>query len=390
MLSSQPQDMATHGLDRYRTYKRFYERYWSRLFSMTQADMVHFVEQMRARETALDLTTLAREVIRTRLHNGPQLNSGPAPDGTMHMQAVRLWDPGAMWRVGDRAIMTVPKTEAQRFYIPAIGEIRQVGDDHVVVQIDGLPAPQVYALGVAGAIGHLPASQQGIAGQALLTDDILALADREDEASQIDLVLWRFGSSVVGRLLHALQADPGFMELEGAWYYVDLARPLREAQVVALSRAMFAGSDRPLTVSEALALLSVPATAGVAEQFGVLLSLRERPDLFTNVGSPSHPRWILAGPPPVRLVARHAVYDPETYVVLCSSGDALSPQSAQRLWDVGLLRAALGADEPDSVPEQRTGDRPGRVLPLPEGPTAHARTPQRRSWRRWLSFGSRD
>jgi hypothetical protein len=393
MGRAQPDDVTERGLDRYRAYGRFYERYWSRLFSMTEADMARFAARMRAQQAALDLTTLARDVIGARLRHGPQVTSGPAADGGMPSEAVRLWDPTAAWRAGDRAIMAVSTAQAGRFYVPAVGEIRQVGDDHVIVQIDGILTPQVVALGMEGNAREGGGSYRSDQGQPLLADEILALADRPDESSQIDFVLWRFGESVVGRLLHALQADPGFVEHDGSWYSVDIVRKLREAQLITLTRLVFAGPDRPVTVDDVLRFLS-PAGGGCdAVRFGALLSLQSRPDLFTNVGTESHPRWTLAGPPPVRLVAQHAVYDPETYVVLCTAGEKLSPQAAQRLWDAGLLRTALGpAGEAEATSEPQAEDRPGGTpyLPRTETPAPPSpQTPQRRSWRRWLPFRHR-
>jgi hypothetical protein len=388
------EEETEHGISRYRSYGRFYERYWSRLFCMTQADMATFAEQMRARRAALDLTTLARDVIHSRLQQGPKLNSGPAPNGSMPSQVVRLWDPAAQWRVGDRAIVAAPKIQAGRALAPAVGEIRQVGDDHVIIEIDGITAPQVYALGLQSA-SHLRAGHAGIdPAQQLLKDEIQALADKQDTASQIDLVLWRFGGTVVGRLLHALQADPNFVELNGFWYCVELSRPLREAQLVALAQSLFAGPDRPVTVSEVLELLVLGGPAGAAEQYGAMLSLQGRPDLFTNVGTLSRPRWILAGPPPVPLVAKHAAFDPETFAVLCVAGETLSPQAAQRLWDAGLLRVVLGSDDPHHATSLPPTEEPAHRMPPPPdsggSSLKHAAAPHRRSLRQWLSFGGRD
>lgn len=393
MWQAEPNVRGERGLDRYRGYGRFYERYWSRLFSMTQADMARFAERMRVERHALDLTTLAKDTIRARLRGGPELNSGPAPNGSMPAHVVRLWDPGAMWRVGDRAIMAVPATVPGRHFVPAVGEVRQVGDDHVIIQIDGIPAPQVYALGMQNHAHYRHELRAGDVEQPLLTQEIVSLADRQDELSQTDYVLWRFGSSVVGRLLHALQADAGFLELEGLWYRADLTQPLREGQLVALAQSMFASPSRPRMTLEVLALMSPGAEPSEGEQFGALLSLQERPDLFKNMGSVSHPRWMLAGPPPVRLVANYSVYDPETYMVLCTPGEVLSPQAAQRLWDVGLLQAALGepVEPASSVPV--ADDRPVNSPPAsdPElGFTTRTESPRRQSWRRWLPFQGND
>jgi hypothetical protein len=49
----------------------------------------------------------------------------------------------------------------------------------------------------------------------------------------------------------------------------------------------------------------------------------------------------LVSPPPGRYVAKFAVYDPETYEVVCEPDDLLTETEVQRLWQSGLLETAV-------------------------------------------------
>lgn len=368
---------AAHG--------QFHERYWARLFDITQADLTRLSGMIRASGDAYDLTSLARDTIRARLEGGPQLESGPALDAGMPAHAVRGWDPSAAWSVGDRAIILVPKPGPARAYAPRVAEIRRVGEDHAILQVDGISAPQVYALGLDGKIG------QSVTPEA----EIASLAQRQDKDAQIDYVLWRFGDRVVGRLLHALDTDDRFVELEGLWFLRDLARRPGELQLVDLARAMFTAADGPHSISDLLTLLPALQQRDTPGRFGLALAMQARSDLFLCVGSPAHPRWVLAGPPPMRLVAQCAVYDPETYNVLCAPGESLGPDVARRLWDAGLLRVALEPthdEEADSSssrgPDRRERKRRVTDELLPPKPASRDDEDARTiSWPRWLPFG---
>ncbi len=383
------------SLQRSWAHGQFYERYWSQLFDIAQADMLAFAKQYRASGVARDLTSLACEVILARLRDGPQPNSEAVPNADVPHPAVRTWDAALTWRVGERAVLLVSRGGQQRAYAPRVGEVRRVGEDHVIMQVDGIKAPQVYALGAAAEI------------DATAEAEMAALEGRLDEVAQVDYVLWRFGGRVVGRLIQALEADARFVELDGLWFLKELAEPPAEKRIIRLAREMFRRSDGPMALDALLSLLYAPEACTVAVRFGLATALQARPDLFKNVGLPSHPRWVLVAPPPMRLVARRAVFDPQTYVVLCVPGEALSSAAAQRLWDVGLLRAALDPEdtaastpatpeaEPDpaavgQVAEQRIDSAnassptsSGRSPPQPETPQVRGRI----RWPRWLPFG---
>ncbi len=388
-------DRTNRSLQRYRGNHRFYERYWVRIFGITQADVAHLVQAIRVLGEARDLTAMVKDVIQARLEQGPQVTSGPAPDDQMPGRTVRHWDPGAMWSEGDRVIVPVASREhPDRAYAPRVGEALRVGESYVVVKVDGVAAPQVYGLGI----------RTGTASGAAAEAEMATLAERTDMASQVDDVVWRFGPCAVSQLLHALEADGRFVELEGRWFLRELAERPRETEMAALARAMFRDSSEPKGIAELLALMPSFRGDSTAARFGLFLELMERRDLFGRVGRSSHASWRLISPPPMRFVAQQAVYDPGTYEILCVPGDTLSRETAGQLWGAGLLYEALGPDEAGSTGEVNAAasseampvkDAPGtrdsveagaRRTPEPDSSEGETRPDARRSWLRRLPF----
>jgi len=329
--SVMPNARHDSALERYRMYGRFNERYWSKLFAIAEADLIRFATQMRESGRAMTLTDLARDVIRARLRAESQLFSEPAPSGDMSSWIVRLWDPGANWREGDRVIVVVANPSQGRPYAPCVGEVIHVEEDRVVVSVDGITASQVFDLGPGAPARESEAKEA----------EMLGIGQRFDEDAQIDFVLWRYGPRAVGRLLHALDGDSRFVELEGLWFLRTLAIRPSSGMLARLATMMFEQHSGPVRLDDVVETLSLASTAQAAARFGLAQALVERTAHFENVGSAARPLWILAGPPPLVFTARHAVYDPETYVVLCVPGETLSSDVARRLWRAGLLRAAL-------------------------------------------------
>lgn len=357
---------AVPRMERYRAYGAFYERYWSHLFGVTRADLdllAEFIEsEARASGRASDLTGLVRAVVIARLSQGPRLNSTPAPDAKVSNPLVRKWDPEASWAVGDRAIFVVPDLDRVRGFAPWLGEIVQVGSDHVLARIDGRSAPEVYALGPVARGRMGPSPDARMAG----------LAQSDDAGSCTDEVIWRFGTVVVGRLLGAMKVDSRFVELDGAWFVRDLSRQPRDQELAAAARALFGLQASSLTLDSLLSHVSSDAPVSVAERFGWALALEGRPDTFTRVSRLPQSRWALAGPPPVPLVARRTVYDPESFVILCTPGETLSASVARRLWDCGLLYAALGTSGALAVPADDQAATPVTEMESEAAPTRTA------------------
>lgn len=123
-----------------------------------------------------------------------------------------------------------------------------------------------------------------------------------------------------------------------------------DRQLEGLAYAMVAAADRPLTVGEMLPLLPAPSSQGDAGLFGLALGLYQRPDLFLNIDSEPRPRYSLAAPPPGDYTARNAAFDPQTYGLLCEVGDTLTPETVQRLWELGLLSTVIERRSPVIAP----------------------------------------
>ena len=364
--------VGTPGLrmGRYRAYAAFYERYWSRLFGVTQADLDLLVAHVAESEPdrASTLTSMVRAVVDMRLRQGPRLDSTPARDAKVADPLVRRWDSEASWVVGDRAIFVVPDLDRVRGFSPCLGQLLQVGSDHVLARVDGRSALEVYAL------GPTVRGQPAIAAEARMA----TLAGEDDVGSCVDDVIWRFGGIVVGRVLAALRADKRFMELEGLWSLRDLAQRPGERDVVEVARVLFDLRVHSLTL-DVLLSRALPNTVIVTPaRFGWVLVMEEHPELFVRVATLPQSRWALAGPPPVPLIARHAAYDPETYEIMCTAGSQLTGETARRLWDCGLLYAVLGAPEA----------REERAEPTPVAAQRHS-TPSRPAWWRCFSLGRR-
>ncbi|MCJ7550391.1 MAG: hypothetical protein MUQ30_11995, partial [Anaerolineae bacterium] len=135
------------ALERYRVYGRLPERYWSQLFAVTEDDLARLATQMRESGRAMTPTELARDVIRARLQAEPQLAGEPPQSSDLSSWTVRQWDPGTDWFEGDRMIIVVATSSQDPSYAPCVGEVIYVEDNRVVVDIDGLMAPQIFEQG---------------------------------------------------------------------------------------------------------------------------------------------------------------------------------------------------------------------------------------------------
>lgn len=318
-------------LNRFRRNALFYQRYWTKFFSVTQPDLARVATLIRSKGEALTLTTLVRAVISTRLRSGPQLTG----DASVHVRgdtpSIRFWDPKEKWQIGDRALFAVPGAASRRTPVPRFGTVIRVEGEAVTALVDGLTQPQTYPTKEATdqESGRISAQE------------VDALFEREAEAQQIDYVIWRFGDRLFEQVLAALSADDRFLDLQARWYLRALAQPLTETQVVNLARGLFAQTSEPTSFDVLIPLVDPPLSEGPAGRFGLLRALSSHPALFRRVEAKPEPLWALAGPPPGRWVARHAAYDPETFEVLCEPWEVIGSEAAQRLWACHLFRAVV-------------------------------------------------
>ncbi len=308
--------------------------YWAHDFTITENDINRIVRYIQRVRKAQYLTDLARRVIRGRLLYGEDL-SDPIPFQRLKSLSVRLWDPTQTWKPGDLVIVAVtfPK-KGKNYREPYVGEVINVTKTEVDVHIDELKMTLTFSTKPHYGSDDLSKWHQTVKN---LVYDLWRDPDVEARTTAVFL---EHGERIVSQLLNALKADERFVRLSGRWFLRELAKLPTQVQLNSIAWAL-AMYDEPQP-TETLALLAEPPLVeGDAGLFGLYLAMRERPDIFHNVTPGLRPQWILAGPPPGEHVVTHAAYDPDTYEILCLPNSLIDPQTVQRLWKLGLLKAVV-------------------------------------------------
>lgn len=306
------------------------DTYWTDEFQVTVADLDRIAAYIRETGLAHDLTELAKRVVRGRLRFGPE-SSAPAQAAWAEDPSVRLWDPAGKWQVGDHVI--VARLITKGVYEPFVGEIIGVEPRQVRVQLDGVEQPATY-------LRAAPDSEDARKWHGKVREVIAQKRKAPELDQQVEAILLTHGGRIASQLLDALRADERFVRLAGRWFLRELATLPTEEQLTALAWAMVPLED-PRPTDALVPLVHPPLAEGDAGLFGLYLAMREKPHLFRNVDPGRRPRWELAGPPPGTCVPSNAAYDPQTYEVLCRPGEPVPPETVQRLWDLGLLRAVV-------------------------------------------------
>ena len=311
----------------------FSDQYWRDEFVVTTADLERLSDFVVETNQAHDLTVLAQRIVRGRLRYGTDLTDPALKAASEGRERVCLWDPEGVWKVGDRVIVAVSVLVATGYiHVPYVGEVVNVYDDRVRIQIDALNDRRDYSTVESPAklqkwrefVENLVATRQGT----------------QDEKTRVEYVLLRFGERLVTQVLNALKQDSRFIELDGRWFLRQLAAFPTEEQLGFLAWKMVPFHE-PRSTIDLVSLVQPPLVAGDAGVFGLYLALRQHPALFGNADPGLRPRWRLVGPPPGAGMARNAAYDPATYTVLCMPGETLAPELVVRLWNLNLLEAII-------------------------------------------------
>jgi len=305
------------------------EDYWIDEFQVSTRDLDRIADRMRKNQTAYDLTGLARRMVQGRLRHGAE--RGPTATGVLDDSLVRPWDPAAEWQPGDHVIVIKPIVKG--VYEPLTGEVREIQQDRVVMDLDGEKGQATY-------MRAAPGSTQAIHWRNMVGEAIRRMKVGGTEEQLADSIFLLHGERIGSQLLSALQADERFIRLAGRWFLRELAAPPSDEQIASLAWAML-GLDEPTPTAKLSAFVDPPLTAGDPGLFGLYLSMRKRADLFENADPGQRPRWRLAGPPPGSFTPSNAAYDPDTYQVLCVPGESAPPQVVQRLWELELLGAVV-------------------------------------------------
>jgi hypothetical protein len=318
-------------LSRFRRNVLFYQRYWTKFFSVTHPDLTRLETFIRSEGTAFTLSSLTREIIRSRLRLGPQLTGAASVETKADTPSIRFWDPVTTWAIGDLAVFAMPGSTPQRPYIPRVGIVTRIEDGVVTALVDGHAQPRTFQR-------RNPSADAG--GQAP-TDYVKALFERREEQAQTDYVMWSYGDVIAEQVLAALQTSDRFLSIYPHWYPRTLSPMLSEAQTGRLARKLFAQTAEPVSFETLIPLVDPPLPEDPAGRFGLMRTLLAHPELFRNVGTRLISMWTLAGPPPGPWIAWHAAYDPETFEVLCVPPESIDRETAQRLWACDLFRAVV-------------------------------------------------
>ncbi len=327
-------------------------RYSPELFRVRARDLDRMARRIERTGEAHDLTQLTRRFIRGRLRYGMERGSVLASTPGAG-ERVRLWDPATVWHQGDWALFPVPThRDRDRSHSPCFGEIVRVQGQSVVARLDGYVGTRVYGMAIGDREGD------AVAEWRRSVEELVAiLSESDEEHLRIDHVFWSRGATIASDIRGALCQDARFIALDGRWMLRRLIALPSSDQLEELARAMMFEVDRPLTADELVLRLVPPQAAGDAGVFGLAAALHERPDLFSRIPSGARSRWVVSALPPGSYRARLAAYDPETYVLLCEPGQALSPEVAQRLWELDLLpvivdRRAVSTGVSDDLTER--------------------------------------
>lgn len=319
----------------------FSDAYWQQEFAVTVADLDRLENYIRETGRAHDLSTLAHRVVRGRLRYGPEM-SAAAKETWSKDPSVRLWDPAAQWKAGDRVVVARrARTGRKDWHEARVGEVvgrstvPREGRDIAVVKIllDGESEPAKYELAPPGS----EEAEKWYRTVRRVVEGRRAAKEPEERAQGI---LLQHGERVVSQLLEALQGDSRFLELEGRWFLRALLSPLTKGQMASLYRNLL-GRPEPQPTQALVALIEPPLEDGDVGLFSLCAALQEHPERFANQGTPTRPLWKAVPPPPERAVGACYAYDPETYEILLRPGQRLTPHLAQRLQELGLYEAVV-------------------------------------------------
>ncbi len=304
------------------------DEYWEKEFTITVADLDRFHERIRKDNKTIDTTSLVKQLIKGRLEFGSEVSPTVLKSWT-GMDSVRVWNPAAKWSVGDGVI--VPKnmgdvTGNYDDYECFVGKVINIEISldktkygSIKIRLDGQDKPVVYKY------GYLAASDVY-----QFTKDLA-----EKKYGEIDRIVLSFGNRIVSALLHALESDDRFVELEGKWYLVHKL-PIIELNIfksmhqTLLLKASF-------TLNDLLPMVQIDGLQNeTILKMAIQIALQKLPERFENIGSLAHPLWKTRLPEPDQAQVIYYAYDPQSYEILCVPDRPLNQSNAQRLQELNI------------------------------------------------------
>jgi hypothetical protein len=305
-------------------------KYWTEEFDITQDDLNRIFNRMKREKNASTLTEISKRVIRGRLLYGR--DQSPTIEMGVEVANVRLWDPGDLWQVGDRAILLTNYQDPPL----VLGEVREVYQESVKFKVDGFDL-RLIELQTAP-----PYSPNAIKWAKKVEDKYTEYRDALDERDtneSVELVFLDQGTLIVKRIKRALEADMRFVALEDQWFITDCLFALSDKQIIDLFLEV-QKVGKEVTISEILPLVRPPIPQNDIGLFSLYVSIQNNGvDYFENIGTPVWPKWIAIKQPPPRwqdALGAYYVYDPLTYAILLRPGEPLQETVANRLNELGF------------------------------------------------------
>lgn len=304
---------------------------WIADFAVTQADLDRAAERMRAEGSAFDLSELTRRIVRGRLRHGVEDSPAALPAWLLDAR-IRPWDPAGEWKVGEYVIIWTWSHRRKRSEV-MVSDVVQTDASYVYLGVDDTSQP----------VRKFPRAEAGSPNALLWHDTVWKAIEKlksgSSEEEQIEAILLESQETILAQIREALRQDNRFVHLSGRWFLRELAAPPTENQLILLAWHLYAAGEAQST--EAMAPHLTPDGPSDAALFGLYLALRDHPQWFQNSAPGQRPLWQVTRQPPANFVARHPAYDPQSYAILCVTGETVTLSTAQRLWENGLLAAVL-------------------------------------------------
>lgn len=294
--------------------------YWLNEFTITAADLNRFQERILREDKPLDTTNLVKLLIKGRLEFGHEISPSVLKSWT-GKDSVRIWDPFAKWSLGDGII--VPKEVKNNYYQCFIGEVIRVNEtkSQIDIWLDGQETLVTYRYGNPAAIGVGEFAKKLV----------------EEKYGELDYVVMRFGNRIASALLHALDTDERFIGLEGNWYLTQKLPFIETSLIKSVHQSLLIRDH--FILDDILPMVKVDALQNeLFLKMATQVALLKLPEHFENIGTSSHPLWRALPPRPDNAKVKYHAYDTKNYEILCSPGQQLEIEKAQRLMELNLYK----------------------------------------------------
>lgn len=307
------------------------DEYWLNEFDITQNDLGRIAGRMAIEKKPQDLKSIAMQVIHGRLTHGHDFSPSAIANLT-GTSSVCLWDPEADWKVGD-LVLIARENQHRNQYEAFLGRITTIYPESAVLYIDELHRNVEYTRLIPGTHTTLKYGHQADTWRNTVKEAVERKLQTQDVTERSEGILLRHGEAILNKLLLGLETDSRFIGLENKWYLMEMLSNFEENKLENL-HARYVGSDH-FTLDKASGFFENDNSINrIILQMSIQAALINQPDKFKNNGTSLYPMWKALLPPPEKSKAKFYVYDPQTYEILCSPEQRLSPGAAKRLLEL--------------------------------------------------------